>query len=137
MQLFLLILKLFLKIKRSQDLELLAIGSLSVHTCAWNLVPIWSKTHHWVIYLEFCLRLPCFDAHKSWPFKTGWRFPCQRAEQRCVRSGLAKLQACPFFAHDLRPIIKEWTFLCQRICFSLLQQQTMFLIVCNGSTKFN
>jgi hypothetical protein len=97
MQLFLLILKLFLKIKRSQDLELLAIGSLSVHTCAWNLVPIWSKTHHWVIYLEFCLRLPCFDAHKSWPFKTGWRFPCQRAEQRCVRSGLAKLQACPFF----------------------------------------
>lgn len=60
MQLFLLILKLFLKIKRSQDLELLAIGSLSVRTCAWNLVPIWSKTHHWVIYFRILSSAPMF-----------------------------------------------------------------------------
>jgi hypothetical protein len=43
--------------------------------------------------------------------------------------GVGKALGMSFFAHDLTPIINEWTFLCQRICFSLLQQQPIFLIV--------
>lgn len=129
MQLFLLILKLFLKIKRSQDLELLAIGSLSVHTCAWNLVPIWSKTHHWVLYLEFCLRLPCFDAHEVLTLWNRMKISLPVSSTKVCQVGVGKAPGMSFFAHDLRPIINEWTFLCQRICFSLLQQQTIFLIV--------
>lgn len=128
MQLFLLILKLFLKIKRSQDLELLAVGSLCTYLCM-KFSPHLKQN----ISLGYILRIlssaPTFWCSQVPTLWNRMKISLPVSSTKVCQVEVGKAPGMSFFAHDLRPIINEWTFLCERICFSLLQQQTIFWVV--------